>query len=93
MNNAKKFQQIFGIYATELWLMTEKDFLKWLNAEYVGDTESYRSGERAMFDLITSAEYGKQCYFDQDDGSIYSRKTCRYLSNLDEALDDWLGEV
>ena len=31
MNNAEKFKQLFGIYATELWAMPEVDFLKWLN--------------------------------------------------------------
>ena len=31
MNNAEKFKQLFGIYATELWAMPEMDFLKWLN--------------------------------------------------------------
>lgn len=33
MNNAEKFKQIFGIYATELWAMPEEKFLEWLNAE------------------------------------------------------------
>ena len=33
MTNAEKFKQVFGIYATELWAMSEEDFLKWLNAE------------------------------------------------------------
>ena len=33
MNNAEKFKKHFGIYATELWCMEEKDFLKWLNSE------------------------------------------------------------
>lgn len=33
MNNADKFKQIFDLYATELWAMSEKDFLAWLNAE------------------------------------------------------------
>ena len=33
MTNADKFKQIFGIYATELWAMSEEDFLSWLNAE------------------------------------------------------------
>lgn len=33
MTNAKKFEQIFGIYATELWAMSEEEFLAWLNAE------------------------------------------------------------
>lgn len=33
MNNAEKFKQIFGLYATELWAMPEETFLEWLNAE------------------------------------------------------------
>ena len=33
MTNAEKFKQLFGIYATELWAMSEEDFLKWLNTE------------------------------------------------------------
>ncbi len=33
MTNADKFKQIFGIYATELWAMSEEEFLVWLNAE------------------------------------------------------------
>lgn len=32
MNNADKFLQVFGIYATELWAKPEKEFLEWLNA-------------------------------------------------------------
>ena len=34
MNNAEKFEQEFGIYATELWSKSETDFLEWLNAPY-----------------------------------------------------------
>ena len=33
MTNAQKFQETFGIYATEMWAMPEHDFLKWLNAD------------------------------------------------------------
>ena len=33
MTNADKFEQLFGIYATELWAMPESDFLEWLNKE------------------------------------------------------------
>lgn len=41
MNNADKFKQIFDLYATELWAMSEKDFLAWLNAESdASDTNS-----------------------------------------------------
>lgn len=31
--NAEIFKQIFGIYATEVWSMSEADFLKWLNQQ------------------------------------------------------------
>jgi hypothetical protein len=34
MTNAKKFQEIFKKFATEVWAFPEKDFLTWLNEEY-----------------------------------------------------------
>lgn len=33
MTNAERFRGIFGKYATELWAMSEPEFLAWLNAE------------------------------------------------------------
>lgn len=33
MTNAEAFEYDFGIYATELWSMTEEQFLTWLNSE------------------------------------------------------------
>lgn len=33
MTNAEAFLYDFGIYATELWVMTGEEFLKWLIAE------------------------------------------------------------
>lgn len=39
MTNADKFKNIFGLYATELWSMPEKDFLKWLNSEVMNCSE------------------------------------------------------
>lgn len=44
MINAKVFEQIFGIYATELWAMSESDFLEWLNAKHIA-TESRPKGK------------------------------------------------
>lgn len=35
--NAEIFKQTFGIYATELWSMSERDFLEWLNMEVQND--------------------------------------------------------
>ena len=36
LTNAEVFQNDFGIYATEMWCMTEAQFLEWLNGEYGG---------------------------------------------------------
>lgn len=30
---ADRFKQIFGVYATEIWALSESDFLNWLNSE------------------------------------------------------------
>ena len=40
MTNADKFKSLFGLYATELWSMPEKDFLEWLNSEVSNPSES-----------------------------------------------------
>ena len=34
MTNAEKFKINFGLYATELWAMSEESFLSWLNSAY-----------------------------------------------------------
>lgn len=34
MNNAEKFEEVFGVDATELLMMSESDFIKWLNSYY-----------------------------------------------------------
>ena len=31
-NNAELFKQTFGIYATELWTMSNEDFMEWLDS-------------------------------------------------------------
>ena len=35
MRNAEKFKEVFGLFSTELWTKTEKEFLEWANKEYV----------------------------------------------------------
>lgn len=42
MTNAELFKLTFGLYATELWAMSEKQFLKWLNAD--AQTTAYVTG-------------------------------------------------
>ena len=55
--------------------------------------DSYERGWWDMFELITSAWYGKQCYFLEDDESIvYSRNSGRYLSRA-AAIDEFLNQI
>lgn len=34
--NCDVFREIFGIYATEMWMMTDEEFVTWYKAEYKG---------------------------------------------------------
>ena len=48
-----------------------------------------------FFDLLTplcSLTHGKQMYFDQDDGMVYSRISCKYMTP-DEAITEYLNDV
>ena len=45
-----------------------------------------------MFSLITSTWYGKQCYFIQMNGSVYSRVSGSYMDK-DEALKEFLNKI
>ncbi len=42
MRNAEKFKKTFGLYATELWAKSQKEFLEWLNTPYIDiDTDNF----------------------------------------------------
>lgn len=41
-----------------------------------------------LFDLLSSAWHGKQYYFKQEDGTVYSRESCQYLT-FDQAIDEF----
>lgn len=43
-----------------------------------------------LFDLITSAYYGKMMYSRQENGIIYSRYSCKYMT-MDDALNEFLS--
>ena len=45
-----------------------------------------------LFDLITSAWFGKRCYFQQDDGTVYSRASGEYMS-FDQAIDEFAHDL
>lgn len=61
-----------------------------LNAAY---EEGYKSGRWTMFNLISSVYYGKECYFIQDDGTIYSRISSSYLANIARAVSEFLDYI
>ncbi len=45
-----------------------------------------------LFDLITSAYHGKQYYFPQYNGLVYSRASHEYMS-VDDAIGEFLKEI
>lgn len=55
----------------------------------------FERGQWDMFYMITTVEYGKECYFLQNDGkTVYSRRSGKYMS-VREAYNefvDYLGE-
>lgn len=53
------------------------------------DTELKKQGEWEMFELITSVYFGKQYYFRQGNGIVYSRESGKYLQE-DEAIREFL---
>ncbi len=48
----------------------------------------YQRGEWDMFNLITSVYFGKQYYFLQDSGCVYSRESGKEMS-FDDAFDEF----
>ena len=44
--------------------------------------------EWELFSLLSSAWYGKGIYFMQDDGTVYNRISCEYLT-FDQAIDEF----
>lgn len=63
MNNAEKFKQMFGFYATEMWAKSEQEFLDWINAEYVQENSwipcSERLPDKDGIYLVTHRKFGK----------------------------------
>lgn len=49
----------------------------------------YEQGEWDMFNLITSVEYGKQYYFLEKNGMVYSRKSHEYMTR-EQAYEEYL---
>lgn len=56
------------------------------------NADEYNKGQWDMFELITNAYFGKQYYFPQDDGTIYSRYSGTYITK-EEAVKQFLDEL
>ena len=41
MTNAELFRKTFNLYATEVWAMSEQDFLRWLNSNTNASANAY----------------------------------------------------
>lgn len=54
--------------------------------------EIKKEGEWDMFDLISSAYYGKGMYFKQDNGIVYSRHSGDYMT-IDEAIREFISLI
>ena len=54
--------------------------------------EIKKEGEWDMFDLISSAYYGKGMYFKQDNGTVYSRHSGDYMT-IDEAIREFISLI
>lgn len=53
---------------------------------------NYDKGRWEVLLIASNAEYGKQCYFLQDDGAIYSRNCGKNLT-LDEAIVEFADRL
>lgn len=72
MTNAEKFKFNFGLYATELWAMSEESFLSWLNS----DCQKVEPN-RKFLEIIV--EYPKVCIYPEYVGKPYY--TIKYEEN------------
>ena len=52
----------------------------------------YEQGEWDMFNLITSVYYGKQYYFLESDGRVYSRESHKYMTR-EEAFQEFFERI
>lgn len=52
----------------------------------------FEQGEWDMFQTISTAYHGKQYYFLQDNGKVYSRQSGLYL-DFEEAVAEFIKEV
>ena len=84
-DNVKKWRYLMGIAADRMKkLMTERDEYK-LRA-------SADNREWELFSLLSAVWFGKDVYFRQEDGMIYSRLSGEYMP-FDQAVDEFVSAL
>lgn len=54
--------------------------------------KGHADGEWELFELITSTYFGKQYYFVEDNGLVYSRETHKHMTR-DDAISEFLDII
>lgn len=83
--------------------LTDNHVGKWMHKEITASNasnalnaldcvEERKKGEWDMFDLISSAWYGKGMYFIQDNEMVYSRHSGKYMT-FDEAIREFVSLI
>ena len=68
MKNADLFKNTFGMYATEIWSMSEKEFLIWLNEDAKPKTGHWsRKIKVDAYDIAGVKTWGIKCQCDRCD--------------------------
>lgn len=62
-------------------------------AEYINNEAAFVAGQWDMFKLITSAYFAKEYYFDEPDGTIYSRLSGTYLKSKEDAVNEFTNYI
>lgn len=62
------------------------------NADALDYIQQLEIREWDSFDLLSSAWYGKGCYFKQEDGTVYSRVSGECMT-FDQAIDEFAHEL
>jgi len=91
MTNADKFKSLFGLYATELWAMPEKDFLEWLNSEVMNCSESPNGWIPCTPETMPEEYQDVLVTLSDSDGSFV--KEMQYIKGLFETDSDLYGTV
>ena len=99
MKNADLFKNTFGTYATEIWSMPEKDFLKWLNEDAEPKTGRWIMPvqDDGMSDPIYYQVRCSKCGFDLDPQTwhmeLHQYGADKYCPNCGAKMEEEDGKI